>query len=335
MHFLKALLIAALIWPALASARRDYYEVLGLARTATEAEIKAAHRKLAKRHHPDRGGNLKTFQEIQEAYEVLKDDQKRAAYDRFGFAAFYPYEYAQPQPQPQANPYPGAYQTGPDPRAQNANFEYLKTQYLTQYAVELLNARLRRPDLAGNSVALFFAAVRSSITWREPKTLQNIVFADEAQKWAFGELFETSFRDFGLRKVLLYAGDPLAVAQALALNHHNDQFNLMLAKQLIEAMQVFELSANPETDLTQIVQFAEEMSRRGYVSAAVRPWIHEPLVSLVWQRVKNWPAYANPEAESMKRARAFLQRDSRLAMTGPFRGLVEACTRALNSASTR
>ncbi len=72
--------------------KRDYYEVLGVARTASEAEIKAAFRKLAMQHHPDRnpGDNdcEHRFKEINEAYDCLKDGDKRAAYDRFGHAAF-------------------------------------------------------------------------------------------------------------------------------------------------------------------------------------------------------------------------------------------------------
>ena len=73
-------------------AKRDYYEVLGVARTATEAEMKSAYRKLAMKWHPDRNPGDKDcehqFKEINEAYDVLKDGQKRAAYDRFGHAAF-------------------------------------------------------------------------------------------------------------------------------------------------------------------------------------------------------------------------------------------------------
>ncbi len=72
--------------------KRDYYEVLGVARTCGEAELKAAFRKLAMQHHPDRnpGDNEceHKFRELNEAYEVLKDGDKRAAYDRFGHAAF-------------------------------------------------------------------------------------------------------------------------------------------------------------------------------------------------------------------------------------------------------
>ena len=73
-------------------AKRDYYEVLGLSRGASEQDIKAAFRRLAKDCHPDRnqGDNNAEhkFKELNEAYEALKDPQKRAAYDQFGHAAF-------------------------------------------------------------------------------------------------------------------------------------------------------------------------------------------------------------------------------------------------------
>src|SRR4051794_13472888 len=72
--------------------KRDYYEVLGVSRTCTEAELKAAFRKMAMQHHPDRNPGDEScelrFKECNEAYEVLKDGEKRAAYDRFGHAAF-------------------------------------------------------------------------------------------------------------------------------------------------------------------------------------------------------------------------------------------------------
>src|SRR5919202_442036 len=71
---------------------QDYYDVLGLARGADDASIKAAFRKLAKECHPDRhngcADHAERFKAINEAYDVLKDPQKRAAYDRFGKAAF-------------------------------------------------------------------------------------------------------------------------------------------------------------------------------------------------------------------------------------------------------
>ena len=73
-------------------AKRCYYEVLELERGASEQEIKAAFRRLAKDCHPDRNGGDKTaeqrFKEVNEAYEVLKDPQKRGAYDHMGHAAF-------------------------------------------------------------------------------------------------------------------------------------------------------------------------------------------------------------------------------------------------------
>jgi len=59
----------------------DYYNILGVAKTATPDEIKKAYRKLASQHHPDKGGNKEKFQEIQSAYAVLSDEQKRAEYD--------------------------------------------------------------------------------------------------------------------------------------------------------------------------------------------------------------------------------------------------------------
>jgi molecular chaperone DnaJ len=72
--------------------KRDYYETLGLSRGASEQDIKAAYRRLAKDCHPDRNGGDKAaeqkFKELGEAYEALRDPQKRAAYDQFGHAAF-------------------------------------------------------------------------------------------------------------------------------------------------------------------------------------------------------------------------------------------------------
>ena len=72
--------------------KADYYELLGVARTCTEAELKSAFRKAAMQHHPDRNPGDKQaevkFKEINEAYQALSDKEKRAAYDRFGHAAF-------------------------------------------------------------------------------------------------------------------------------------------------------------------------------------------------------------------------------------------------------
>jgi curved DNA-binding protein len=64
------------------------YQTLGVNRDATADEIKRAYRKLASQHHPDRGGDTKTFQEIQIAYDTLSDPQRRTAYDNPGFGGF-------------------------------------------------------------------------------------------------------------------------------------------------------------------------------------------------------------------------------------------------------
>ncbi|MEC8622589.1 MAG: molecular chaperone DnaJ [Pseudomonadota bacterium] len=73
-------------------AQQDFYEILGVSKQASDAEIKQAFRKLAMQYHPDRNsGDAKAeqkFKEINEAYDVLKDKEKRAAYDQFGHAAF-------------------------------------------------------------------------------------------------------------------------------------------------------------------------------------------------------------------------------------------------------
>jgi molecular chaperone DnaJ len=73
-------------------AKRDYYEILGVARTAEADEIKKAYRKLAVKYHPDKNPGDKTaeekFKELSEAYEALNDPQRRAAYDQYGHAAF-------------------------------------------------------------------------------------------------------------------------------------------------------------------------------------------------------------------------------------------------------
>jgi molecular chaperone DnaJ len=70
--------------------KKDYYEILGVTKSASDSELKAAYRKLAFKYHPDQGGGGKDseakFKEISEAYDTLKDPQKRAGYDRFGHA---------------------------------------------------------------------------------------------------------------------------------------------------------------------------------------------------------------------------------------------------------
>src|ERR1043166_2449775 len=73
-------------------AKQDYYTTLGVAKDANAEDLKRAYRKLAMDYHPDRNpgdtASEAKFKELNEAYDILKDDQKRAAYDRFGHAAF-------------------------------------------------------------------------------------------------------------------------------------------------------------------------------------------------------------------------------------------------------
>jgi molecular chaperone DnaJ len=90
--------------------KRDYYEVLGVAKSASADEIKKAFRRAAVEHHPDRGGDETKFKEINEAYEVLKDSEKRKRYDQFGHAGV---------GGAGGNPFGGGYGQG-----QNINFDF-------------------------------------------------------------------------------------------------------------------------------------------------------------------------------------------------------------------
>lgn len=92
--------------------KRDYYEVLGVKKGATDAEIKSAYRKMALKWHPDRNQDKKEeaegqFKEINEAYQVLSDPQKKQTYDQFGHAAF------DPASGMGGNPFGGGFRQGP------------------------------------------------------------------------------------------------------------------------------------------------------------------------------------------------------------------------------
>ncbi len=86
--------------------KRDYYDVLGVSKNASKDEIKSSYRKLAKKYHPDNKetGNEASFKEVQEAYDILYDDQKRSTYDQFGHAAF-----EQTGGNPGGNPFQGGF----------------------------------------------------------------------------------------------------------------------------------------------------------------------------------------------------------------------------------
>ncbi len=90
-------------------AKRDYYDVLGVSKNASADEIKKAFRRAAIEHHPDRGGDETKFKELNEAYEVLKDSEKRKRYDQFGHAGV---------GSNGGNPFSGGYSS------QNVNFDF-------------------------------------------------------------------------------------------------------------------------------------------------------------------------------------------------------------------
>ena len=110
--------------------KRDFYEILGIAKGASKDEIKAAYRKMALQYHPDRNKESdaeEKFKEINEAYEVLSNEQKRSAYDQFGHAAFDPSSgpfgggrtYTQ-----QSGPFTYTYSSGGNPFGANADFDF-------------------------------------------------------------------------------------------------------------------------------------------------------------------------------------------------------------------
>ena len=76
--------ISDFIWRFSAFIMKDYYQILGVDRKASKEEIKKAYHALAHRHHPDKGGDEAKFKEINEAYQVLSNDEKRSQYDQFG-----------------------------------------------------------------------------------------------------------------------------------------------------------------------------------------------------------------------------------------------------------
>lgn len=89
----------------------NYYEILGVDKTATDDDIKKAYRKLAMKHHPDRGGDQTIFQQVQEAYSVLSDPNKRMQYDN-------------PQPQPQFHHFNGGMPPGFEDLFRNFAFNF-------------------------------------------------------------------------------------------------------------------------------------------------------------------------------------------------------------------
>lgn len=99
------------------STKRDYYEILGVSKTASASEIKSAYKKMALKWHPDRNGKTEAdkknaeekFKEINEAYQVLSDTKKKQAYDQFGHAAFDPASGMGGG----GNPFAGGFQQGP------------------------------------------------------------------------------------------------------------------------------------------------------------------------------------------------------------------------------
>ena len=104
---------------------KDYYSILGVTRAATPEEIKKAYRRLASQHHPDKGGDTARFQELEEAYRVLSDPQKRAAHDN---------------PQPQG--FPGGFQFHSQPFDFNNIFNMFGAQFQQHQRPQAAQARM-------------------------------------------------------------------------------------------------------------------------------------------------------------------------------------------------
>ena len=105
-------------------AEQDYYQILGVSKTATAQEIKTAYRKLALQYHPDRNKTKEgeeKFKEVTKAYEVLSDEQKRKTYDQFGAAAFEQGGPGAGGPFGGGNPFGGGGQYGPFTYTYNSN----------------------------------------------------------------------------------------------------------------------------------------------------------------------------------------------------------------------
>lgn len=95
----------------------DYYELLGVQKSASQEEIKKAFHKLAHKHHPDKGGDEKKFKEINEAYQVLSDSAKRAQYDQYGRV------FENGQPGGDGNPF-GSWAWGNRPQGENGEYDF-------------------------------------------------------------------------------------------------------------------------------------------------------------------------------------------------------------------
>lgn len=115
----------------------DYYSTLGVERNATADEIKRAYRRLASQHHPDKGGNKEQFQKIQQAYDTLGDDQKRAHYDN-------------PQPQFGGQGFPGGFHFNFSSGGFNFGdiFEQFNRQHAQQRSMVRMSLWVRLYDVA-------------------------------------------------------------------------------------------------------------------------------------------------------------------------------------------